>query len=243
MRYLLIGCEVLLRELCDAVARGPHAVDVEFLPKGLHDWGGARMCAKLQEAVDKADPAKHDAVLMGYALCGNGLAGLEARKVKMVVPRAHDCIALLMGSRQKYEQYFNDHPGVYFRSTGWLERGKGLEQLVKQQTGVGIALDDLIAKYGEENGRYLYEELNKYKQQYRGLTFIETGLEPDGRFEEEARAEAAEKGWEYAKVPGDLSLFRKLIAGEWDDKDFLVVEPGWRIVARYDEAVMGTDRA
>ena len=52
-----------------------------------------------------------------------------------------------------------------------------------------------------------------------------------------------EKGWEYAKVPGDLSLFRKLIAGEWDDKDFLVVEPGWRIVARYDEAVMGTDRA
>jgi hypothetical protein len=113
---------------------------------------------------------------------------------------------------------------------------------VQRQTGVGIELEDLIAKYGEENGRYLFEELNKYKQQYRGLTFIETGLEPDGRFEEDARAEAAEKGWEYAKIPGDLSLFRQLIGGEWDDRDFLVVEPGWRIVARYDEAVMGIER-
>ena len=42
-RLKLIACEVLYREMCDAVARSPHQVDVEFLPKGLHDLGGAAM--------------------------------------------------------------------------------------------------------------------------------------------------------------------------------------------------------
>ena len=45
MRILLIGCEVIIRELCDAVARSPHVVDARFLSKGLHDRGAGR-CAR-----------------------------------------------------------------------------------------------------------------------------------------------------------------------------------------------------
>ena len=45
----------------------------------------------------------------------------------LVLPRAHDCITLLMGSRTEFERYFQDHPGVYYRSTGWVERGADLE--------------------------------------------------------------------------------------------------------------------
>ena len=47
----------------------------------------------------------------------------------LVLPRAHDCITLLMGSRSEFESYFQDHPGVYYRSTGWVERGADLEPL------------------------------------------------------------------------------------------------------------------
>lgn len=241
MRYLLVACEVLLRELADAVARSPHTVDVEFLPKGLHDLAGARMRDSLQAAVDRADPARHDAVLMGYALCGNGLHGLEARRVTLVAPRAHDCIALLMGSRQRYEAYFNAHSGVYFRSTGWLERGQDIEQLARE-AGTDFTLTDLVAKYGEENGRYLYEEFMRYQKQYKQLTFIETGLECDERFEQQARAEAAEKQWQFERIRGDLRLFRSLVAGDWDPADFLVVAPGERIVGSYDEGVISSER-
>ena len=42
MRLKLIACEVLYRELCAAVARSVNQVDLEFLPKGLHDKGVAR---------------------------------------------------------------------------------------------------------------------------------------------------------------------------------------------------------
>jgi hypothetical protein len=241
MRCLLIGCEVLLRELADAIARSPHTIDVEFLPKGLHDLSGARMRQALQTAVDHADPARHEAVLMGYALCGNGLHGLEARRLTLVAPRAHDCITLLMGSRQRYGTYFHAHEGVFFRSTGWLERGRDIEQLALD-AGTDFTLADLIAKYGEDNGHYLYDELRRYERSYRQLTFIETGLEPDGRFEQQARTEAAEKNWQFEKICGDLSLIRKLVGGDWDPVDFLVVEPGGRIVASYDEGIIKAER-
>lgn len=243
MRLKLISCEVLFREMCDAVARSPHHVDIEFLPKGLHDLGSGEMRAELQAAVDRTDPALYAAILLGYGLCGNGLSGLRAVRVPLVIPRAHDCIALLFGSRQKYREYFDENPGTYFRSTGWLERGQGLVQLAQQRTGIGAKLEELIAKYGEENGRYLYDELYRYQSAYRRLTYIETGLEPDGSFAERARAEAGEKGWAYSSVRGDLTLFQRLVRGDWDTADFLAIEPGWEIAARYDDDVLAARRS
>jgi len=233
MRLKLISCEVLYREICDAVASAPHTVDVEFLPKGLHDLGSAKMRAELQRRIDGVDASAYSAVLLGYALCGNGLDGLVARQLPLVAPRAHDCIALLMGSRRRYQEYFDAHPGVCYRSAGWLERGPAIEQLAQE----------LVRKYGEENGRYLFDELNRYQRAYNQLVFIETGLEPDDRFEEQARQEARERGWRFEKLRGSLRLFRALLAGDWDREDFLVVEPGWRIVARYDDAIIHAEPA
>lgn len=241
MRLKLISCEVLYREMCFAIARSPHQVDVEFLPKGLHDLGSEPMRRKLQECLDRVDAQQFEAVLMGYALCGNGLVGLRARALPIVVPRAHDCIALLMGSREKYQSYFDANPGVYFRSTGWLERGGNLEQVFRDRTGVGHSLEELIAHYGEDNGRYLYEQLTAYKRTYRQLTFIETGLEPDGGFEQRAREEAVQKGWKFEKVSGNLALFEQLVSGNWPEENFLIVKPGWRVTARYDESILAVE--
>ena len=165
MRLKLISCEVLFREMCDACAHSPHQVDLEFLPKGLHDLGGRPMAAKIQEVVDRTPDGIYDAILLGYGLCGNGLDGLTARHTRLVLPRAHDCIALLMGSRERYLAYFERNPGTYYRSTGWLERGKGLQQLTHDTTGFDESLEALIGKYGEDNGRYLYDEMTRYRSQ------------------------------------------------------------------------------
>ena len=105
MRLKLIACEMLSREMCAAIARSPRRVDFEFLPKALHDLG-KEMQPQLQEVVDAVDPTRYDAVLLGYALCGNGVDGLVSRALPLVIPRAHDCIALLMGCRDRYREYF-----------------------------------------------------------------------------------------------------------------------------------------
>ena len=242
MRFKLISCEVLYREMCGAVANSPHQVDVEFLPKGLHDLGCSSMRKRLQETIDRTDPQKYDVVLLGYALCGNGTAGIAARALPLVMPRAHDCIALLMGGRERYQTYFEENRGVYFRSTGWLERGEDLQQdslrVVRNRTGAGTTLEALVSKYGQENGQYLFDELNAYQHAYRQLTYIATGLEPDDSFEQRARDEAHRRGWQFERIEGDLGLFERLLAGEWDEEDFLIIPPGWRVSATYGTDVL-----
>ena len=238
MRLKLISCEVLFREMCDACAHSPHQVDLEFLPKGLHDLGGKPMAVKIQEVVDRTPEGAYQAILLGYGLCGNGLDGLTARHTRLVLPRAHDCIALLMGSGEHYQAYFEDNPGTYYRSTGWLERGQGLQQLTHNTMGFDASLETMIQKYGEDNGHYLYEQMTGYRSQYRKLAFIETGLEADGKFLAEADAEAKENGWSLERLPGDLRWLRRMVDGEWAEAEFVIAGPGQHIAASHDTSVV-----
>ena len=236
MRLLLVGCGILLRELSDAIVRSPNLIDANYLPTGLHDTGSKLMREAIQQAVDAAEGKGYEAIALGYALCGTGLAGVRARSVSLVIPRAHDCIALLMGSRDKYKQYFNENPGTYYRSIGWVERE---DQLVEQVAGIGMDCDlqNLIAKYGEDSGRFLYQEMTGYKKNYSRLTFIRTGLEVDDSYRQRAEAEAAEKGWKFEVLDGSTSIFHRLLAGDWND-DFLVVPPGHQIVTSNDDQIL-----
>ena len=242
MRLKLIACEIFHRELCAAVARSPNRVDIEFLPKGLHDIGQAGMSARLGEALASVDASQYDAVVLGYALCSNGVLGLSAPGIPLVIPRAHDCITLFLGSKERYLDYFQSHPGVYFKTTGWIERGEELSQYpqdaIQHQTGMMQTYEDLVAKYGEDNARFLYEQLCDMTHNYSAITYIEMGVEPDDRFERRAREEAAERGWKFEKLAGDMTLIRQLVDGPWDAERFLVVPPGSRVAASYDERII-----
>jgi len=85
-RLKFIGCEIIYREACALAASGPHRVDVEFLLKGLHDLPREDMLAKIQAVVDAANPeVGYEAVLLGYARCNDGLVGLKARQIPLVI--------------------------------------------------------------------------------------------------------------------------------------------------------------
>ncbi len=245
MHLKIIACEILYRELCAAAARSINRVDVEFLPKGLHDMGQAGMSARLGEAVAAVDESKYDAVLLGYGLCSNGLLGLTARQIPLVVPRAHDCITLFLGNKERYLDYFHAHPGVYFKTSGWIERGEGLTQYsqdsIQQKAGMTQSYEELVAKYGEDNAKYLYEQLCDMTRNYSGIAFIKMGIEPDDRFERQAREEAAERGWKFEQLAGDMTLIQQLLDGPWDDDRFLVIPPGSRVAPSYDEKIVKTE--
>jgi hypothetical protein len=193
------------------------------------------------------DESRYDAVILGYALCGMGLAGLTARTKPVVLPRGHDCITLFLGSRDRYQEYFENNPGVYFKTSGWIERGKGLDQLgseeFKKKFGMAQSYEELVEKYGRENADYLWEELGGYSKNYGKLTYIEMGVEPDDRFEAETRDEADSRGMEFEKLRGSMILIERLVNGDWEGDDFLVVEPGSRVVARHDGRILDTEPA
>lgn len=245
MRLKLISCEIFHREMCAAAARSANTVDIEFLPKGLHDIGQAGMLQRVQEAVDRVDAARYEAVLLGYGLCNNGIRGLKAGAIPVIIPRAHDCIALFMGGRQRYNEYFNANPGVYFLTSGWIERGQDAGELrqvsIPHQMGMDLTYEELVAKYGEENAQFLYDQLCNTLRNYTRYTYIQMGIEPDSRFEDEARRKAVDRGWEFEKIPGDMSLLQRLLDGPWEGRDFLTVQPGQKVAVRYDDDVIAAE--
>jgi hypothetical protein len=241
VRLKLIACEILYREVCAVVARSVNQVDVEFLQKGLHDIGQAGMNARLREVLAAVDAA-YDAVLLGYGLCSNGLVGLAAGGIPLVIPRAHDCITLFLGSKERYLEYFESHPGVYFKTSGWIERGENTPQQnpqsIARKSGMLMSYEELAARYGDDNAKFLCEQLGNMTRNYTGIAYIEMGIEPDDRFERTARQQAAERGWTFQKLRGDLSLLQSLVDGPWDDDRFLVVPPGHRVAASFDERII-----
>ncbi len=243
MRLKAIACQVFTREFEYVLARSPRTVDLDLIPMGLHSLG-VEMRPHLQERIDAADPLGYDAILLGYALCGRGTEGLIARRTQLVLPRAHDCIGILMGDRHRYAAYFENHSGVYYRSPGWVEFQTPDLKLQpafasqKNTLGEQSTLEEFIAKYGEDNGRYLYEQFSSFRSHYSGLTYISTGIASDESCRARARAEAEKQGWAFEEVAGSLSLLERLVNGPWDAADFLVVPPGATIRANFGDSIV-----
>jgi hypothetical protein len=247
MRYKLISCDVLYREMCAVVAQSPHQIDMQFLPKGLHDLGCKGMQSRLQTAIDQTESGQYQAILLGYGLCNNGIYNLRSVHTPIVIPRAHDCMTLFFGSRQRYLEYFQNNPGTYFQTSGWLERSEltgELKQLsIGHLTGMDQSYDELVKKYGEDNAQYLWETLCDTLHNYRQVTYIAMGLGPEKQFEDQSRQQATDRGWIFEKVLGDLGLIRRLVAGDWDEKDFLIVPPGHRVTTQHNDQIIATEPA
>lgn len=245
-KYKFVGCEILYREACYLAAVSARRVDVEFLRKGLHDLKTPDMVARIQAAVDAVSPADgYKAILLGYARCNDGLVGVTARDIPLVIPRAHDCITLFFGSRQDYQRYFDAHPGTYYMTTGWAERENSGDlaapaygrQGVMGELGLTQSYEEMVEKYGQENAEFIRETLGDWTRNYSRLLHLEMGVCDERPFVERSAQEASKRNWRFEVRPGQLTLLRKLFEGPWDD-DFVVVAPGQKIVARNDGRVL-----
>ena len=92
-----------------------------------------------------------------------------------------------------------------------------------------------MAKYGEDNARFLFDQLCNMTRHYSKLTFIEMGIEPDDRFEQAAASKAAAARLAIREARRRHALVQALLDGPWDAERFLVVPPGTRIAASFDE--------
>jgi hypothetical protein len=246
MRLKAIICQVFTREMEDVIARSKHTVDLEIIPMGLHSRG-SDMHTYLQERIDEVDEAGYDAILLGYALCGRGTEGLQAGKTPLVLPRAHDCIGVLMGGHQAFNTYFQENPAVYYRTPGWVEfkfGGAGVEPpfaMEKRRHGEQSTLKELVAQYGDENGAFLFEQFNAFRKHYSGLTYISVPVASDAASRSQARAEAAKEGWKFDEVRGTLRMLEQLVNGDWDSGDVLLVPPGTVIHAKTDGTILSAE--
>lgn len=202
MRLQFIICKVMQREAYFCAARSKNIIDVVLMEQGLHDQPD-KLRVEVQKALDRTcdiQSRPYDASLLGYGLCSNGIAGLSA-KIPIVVPRGHDCITLLLGSKDSYKEYFDSHRGVYWYSAGWIESGRQPSQERYEKL-----LKEYKEKYGEDNARYLMEVEQNWIKEYNWATYIDWGLANSDRYKEYTKRCAEFLGWGYDELKGDPVL-------------------------------------
>lgn len=242
MRYKLICCEVFLREACLAVSKSPLTIDPDFTPKAAHDMP-EDMRKLIQTKIDEADNlGYYDGILLGYGLCGNGTVGLKARSIPLVIPRAHDCCTVFLGSREKFLEFFKDNLSAEWTSVGYMERGESItrETDTTKMLGLDLEYEKFVELYGEENAKYLWETLHPESNSDE-LIYIDTPATCHLCFKDKIKDEADKQDKTLRILPGNAKMIDDLIMGDWDEKDFLMVKPGEEIKGVYDqEKVMTT---
>lgn len=201
----LFACRTLEEEI---MAILPGNVDCEFLEYGLHNTPD-KLRRQLQASIDQSP--EYTTLLLGYGLCSNGVVGLKAPQQTIVIPRVHDCISLLLGSRTQYDKEFAQYPATYYLSKGWIkQKGDPLSSYYRY-----------CEKYGEVNARWVINE--EYKN-YQRLVYIHTV----GESNEEvtySRKVAEFLQLDFFEMKGSLRYFQQLLKGDWGE-EFLVIPPG-----------------
>jgi len=234
----LISCDVFQREACLCLAQSPHVIDPEFIQLGQHSRSD-KLRQLLQRRIDAsgAGGRVYDAVLLLFGICGNATIGLTAGKSPLVMPRAHDCCTVLLGSRRRFAELFKLAPSTPFSSVGYLERGEYFMPTGDDARPAVVAGDpfmQLVEKFGPADARYIWEQMHPPGSANEKAVYIELPETAHLGHRQQFQAKAGQAGKQVEILTGDLRLIRALIFAQWDPSEFLIVKPGQRIAGVYD---------
>ena len=217
---VIIACRVMQEHLQQLL---PKDMAVTYLDIALHNTP-KKLAAALQVEIDAVP--EPSTIIVGYGLCGNGLVGVKSGAHTLIAPRTHDCIAIFLGSHQRYLQRFYAHPNTYYLTRGWLDaKDEPLQDYL-----------DYVRDYDEETANYLVEM--KYRH-YRKLTMVGFSQEELNEWRPMALrvAEFCAKRWnmEYEEIIGSTALLEALLEMpgrvDSDNAEFVVLKPGEEILA------------
>ncbi len=237
MRIHIIACRIFARELGFLTSQSDNTIDITWIGRGLHN-DSARLRSRLCDAVDELYRQlengemeyRPDAIVLAYGLCSNGVIGVRCRDIPIVIPRTDDCIALFMGSQERYLQEFSASGGACWCNSAWLEQSTSL---FDTDTIRRRKWQEYAEKYGEDNADYLLEMESGWIRNYSTLGYIHSSVYDTPAYLELAKAEAAGKGWKLRELHDDLRLLRMMVDGTWNAEEFLILQPGERIAPDY----------
>ena len=213
---VVIACKVLL-ELFERYTKPGMIQEYIYLDYGLH-----RVSRKLNQAVQEALDAlpEPSLVVLGYGLCGNGLNGIRAGKHTLLISRADDCIAILLGSYERYQREFKSESATYYLTKGWLESGSNPLQ----------EYQEYVQKYGAAKAGWLIDSLY---HNYKRLALVAHNQEDLDEYRSRALevAKFCERwGMVYQEILGSSEFIENLIqaalSGKQTDENFIFVPPG-----------------
>ena len=253
-RFKLLACRVLHREISLLSAKSDNYIDVTYLQQGLHR--APEVLRKvLQDEINRIEDGtdiysgfsynvhggksrenmEYDAILLGYGLCSNAVCGITSNNYKIIIPRAHDCITLFLGSKERYRNYFDSHSGgIFWYTPGWID----CCQMPGEETNE-IKRKRYMEQYDDEElVEEVLEQENAWMKSYKMFTYVDWDElhMPNHIAYTEKCANYFNVGFELLK--GDMGLMQKFLEGDWNDEDFIVLKPGQAVSPSYDESIL-----
>ncbi len=213
---VVLACQVF-KSLFDRFIEAGTIQQFIYLDYGLHDYP-KKLNQAVKEALDAL--AEPSLVILGYGLCGNGLNGIQAGRHTLLIPRVDDCIAVFLGSYERYQQEFKAESATYYLTKGWLESGSNPLQEHQRY----------VKKYGAAKADWLMDQMY---HNYKRLVLVAHSQEDLDAYRARAQevAHFCERwGMRYEEILGSTDFFERLLwavqnideAGD----DFIVVPPG-----------------
>ncbi len=213
---VVLACRVF-KDLFDRFVQRGTIQQFIYLDYGLHNTP-KKLNQAIQESLDALP--EPSLVILGYGLCGNGLNGIRAGRHTLLVPRADDCIAIFLGSYERYRQEFGAESATYYLTKGWLESAGN--PLTEYQ--------GYVERYGAAKADWLMDQLY---HNYRRLALVADN--PADMAAYRARAQEVARycerwGIRYEEILGSPQFILRLIEAASDvdnaGEDFVTVEPG-----------------
>jgi hypothetical protein len=217
--HVVIACRIF-QNLLEQHLPPDLAEQVTFLGYGLHSVSRKLKLAVQAELDALPEPSR---VLLGYGLCGNGLKGVRAGLHTLVIPRADDCIAVLLGSYQAYREQFDAEPATYWLSKGWLESG----------SNPLIEYEQNLKKYGQEQADWIMDVQYRHYKRLAHVAHTPEDLEAYRAQAQEVGQYCQQWGMRYEEILGSDAYVKRMVSALFSKDgvgdDFLLILPGGEI--------------
>src|ERR1019366_3803742 len=100
---------------------------------------------------------------------------------------------------------------------------------------------EYIEKFGEEDAEFLMESEQGWLTHYSVGTYVDTGLTDKSSVDNDiayTKACTVWLKWKFDRQKGSAQLLTELLDGPWDNRKFLVLEPGQMARMTADEKVV-----
>ncbi len=237
MRCKALICDVLSRDFYYYSSLTDNIVDIELMDSYNHLYP-KKMKESIQKKIDNVDSSKYDYILMGFGLCGNALNGIQSRDIEIVVPKVHDCITLFIGSKERYQEYFEESSSSMYYISSWIEKN-GINQDMQdlKSIGLGESYEYYEQKYGKKGAKYLSQIAKEWIRRYNKAVYVTNKLVKED-YSHDVLNICKKRQWNFEEIKGNSCIIENLINGDWNENEFLVVEKNSRIYSTGDDHIV-----
>lgn len=204
----VVACKVFEPEL---KALGINDAQVVYIEQNLHREPDSLQKMLAETICHLEDQAWFDTVVLLYGYCGGGMEGLRSNRLRLIIPLAHDCVPVLVGTKKDQDSNIIS-ADFFYLSPGWIDHG------LTPYSEYFVSCE----KYGHEDALWISREMLK---SYSSVMLVENLARLSKRHRRYAREMARMFELDYRECQGESDWLVRLLEGQESD-EVAVIEPG-----------------